>query len=125
VGSTGFIDFVQGIDIDSNNDVYFTCGTQIVTDFDPGVGTYTLTSAGNYDVFISKLDGGNGNFLMAKQIGGTGPDYSYSIKVANLYDYYVSGTFQNTPDFDPGPGTFTMTSAGTNDCFLVKFRHCI
>jgi hypothetical protein len=112
----------RSIAIDNSGSV-LTCGEFFSTvDFDPGVGTYTLTSAGNYDVFISKLDGGNGNFLMAKQIGGTGPDYSYSIKVANLYDYYVSGTFQNTPDFDPGPGTFTMTSAGTNDCFLVKLN---
>lgn len=121
--SMGGIGTEQGrsISIDNSGSV-LTCGEFFSTvDFDPGVGTYTLTSAGNYDVFISKLDGGNGNFLMAKQIGGTGPDYSYSIKTT-ISDIYVSGTFQNTPDFDPGPGTFTMTSAGTNDCFIVKLN---
>lgn len=121
--SMGGIGTEQGrsISID-NSGAVLTCGEFFSTvDFDPGAGTYTLTSAGNYDVFISKLDGGNGNFLMAKQIGGTGPDYAYSIKTT-ISDIYVSGTFQNTVDFDPGPFTFTMTSAGTNDCFLVKLN---
>lgn len=122
--SMGGIGTEQGrsISVDNSGSV-LTCGEFFSTvDFDPGAGTYTLTSAGNYDVFISKLDGGNGNFLMAKQIGGSGPDYSYSIKTT-ISDIYVSGTFQNTPDFDPGPGTFTITSAGTNDCFIVKLNN--
>ncbi|MBL0073076.1 MAG: hypothetical protein IPP34_15270 [Bacteroidetes bacterium] len=42
-------------------------------DFDPGSGTYNLTSAGSKDMFVSKLDN-SGNFIWAKQFAGTGPD---------------------------------------------------
>src|SRR5438552_13354363 len=38
-------------------------------DFDPGPGTYNLTSAGSSDIFISKLDSA-GNFTWAKRLGG-------------------------------------------------------
>jgi subtilisin family serine protease len=41
-----------------------------VVDFDPGPGTFTMSSiASSNDIFILKLDG-NGNFVWAKQIGG-------------------------------------------------------
>jgi hypothetical protein len=35
---------------------------------------------------------------------------------------YVSGWFQNTIDFDPGPGVFELTSAGIGDFFVVKLQ---
>jgi len=34
---------------------------------------------------------------------------------------YVTGTFQNSMDFDPGPGVFYLTSAGYTDIFIAKY----
>ena len=53
--------------IDNLGNVYTTGSFQGTVDFDPGTGTYELTSVGETDIFISKLDA-NGNFLWAKPI---------------------------------------------------------
>lgn len=83
-------------------------------DFDPGAGTFNLTSAGLYDIFISKLDS-SGNFVWAKTMGGTMQDASYSIAInpAGSEDVYSTGYFSATVDFDPGPGVFNLTGGGT------------
>ena len=92
---------------------------QGTADFDPGAGTFNLTSAGDYDIFISKLDS-SGNFVWAKSLGGTGYDVSYGIALDSGGNVYTTGSFSGTVDFDPGAGTFNLTSAGTGDIFVSK-----
>ena len=90
-------------------------------DFDPGPGVFTLTSFNiNSDIFISKIDG-NGNFLWAKSIGGAGSEGGYSIVADAAGNVYVTGLFSGGApvDFDPGPGTFNLTSNG-DDMFVLK-----
>ncbi|MEO5571220.1 MAG: SBBP repeat-containing protein [Bacteroidia bacterium] len=112
-------DWGFSIAVDTSGNVY-TTGTFVDTaDFDPGTGTYNLTSAGNADVFISKLDA-FGNFLWAKRLGGINGDTGYSIAVDATGNVYTTGTFSGTADFDPGIGTYNLTSAGGNDIFVSK-----
>lgn len=89
-------------------------------DFDPGSGVFMLTSAGDFDIFILKLDL-SGNFVWARKMGGPGEDAVYSIAVERGGDICMTGEFEGTSDFDPGPGTYNLTSAGTQmDIFVVK-----
>src|SRR5690606_23904636 len=88
-------------------------------DFDPGVGVYNLTSLGYDDIFIQKLDS-NGDFLWAKRMGSTGSNIGHSIAVDTAGNVYTTGTFGGTVDFDPGVGTFNLTSAGGVDIFIQK-----
>ncbi len=107
--------------IDSNGNVY-TIGIFIGTaDFDPGVAVYNLTSFGTIDIFISKLDS-NGNFVWAKNIGGTGPTLAYgsSIVADHGGNIYLTGSFSDTTDFDPGIAQFNMTSSGFSDIFIAN-----
>ncbi len=112
--------FGYSIVIDAFGNVYTTGSFESIVDFDPGTGTFNLTSTGNSDIFISKLDQ-SGNFIWAKIIGGTDADFGYSIAVDASGNVFTTGNFNITVDFDPGPGTFNLTSAGnSNDIFISK-----
>jgi len=67
-----------GIVTDSAGNVYSTGFFAGTVDFNPGFGTFNLTSAGNSDVFISKLDS-EGNFVWAKSSGAGGVDGARAI----------------------------------------------
>jgi hypothetical protein len=106
------------VSVDSSGNVY-TVGTfQNTVDFDPGAGVYNLTSAGGYDVFVSKLDA-SGNFVWAQRMGGTSNEKSYSM-VYYSGAVYLTGFFNGIADFDPGATTFNLTSAGADDVFVTK-----
>ena len=126
------------IAVDSSGNVYSTGRFQGSGDFDPGLGTETLTSGGgsqDSDVFISKLDA-SGNFIWAKSLVGTAADcdpmdfmecegnneYAYSIGVDDADNVFMAGKYESTVDFDPGSGTEHLTSAGSLDGFILRMN---
>ena len=113
------------ITVDSSGNVYATGGFSAAAgrtvDFDPGPGTSNLTSAGDSDVLIAKLNS-DGSFAWVKSFGGTGSDYGTSIKLDSSGNIYTTGIFKGTADFDPGTGTSNLTSAGDNDAFISKLN---
>jgi hypothetical protein len=108
------------IDVDLLGRVYTTGAFNLTADLDPGVGTYNLISAGGTDIFVSCLDMG-GNFVWAEQMGGPDNEIGYSVDVDILGNIYAAGHFGLTADFDPGPGTYNLSSAGGMDIFVSKF----
>jgi len=112
-------DYVYSIKSDANGNIYTTGNFDTIVDFDPGIGVFNLTSNGLYDIFVQKLDS-NGNFLWAKQIGGTGYDKCFSITKDSHENIYCTGAFQNAVDFDPGIGVFNLTSNGLDDFYILK-----
>ena len=117
-------DYGISIAIDSSGNIYTTGKFQGTVDFDPGAGTVNLTSAGSIDIFVSKLDA-SGNFVWAKNMGGTGSDLGNSIAVDAARNVYTTGKFTGTADFDPGAGTINLTSAGSDDVFVSKLSQCV
>ena len=108
------------ITTDNMGFVYTTGRFGQTVDFDPGIKTFNLTPKSWADMFILKLDG-NGNFIWAKGIGKSNATISTSIVVDQYYNVYSSGYFYNTVDFDPGPGSFELTTTGNyQDAFIVK-----
>lgn len=112
---------------DATGNVYVSGRFSGMVDFDPGAGTYTLntTSVTNDDAFIVKLDA-LGSLVWAKAIGGlASAEVAYGIAVNSTGDVYTVGGFQSgSCDFDPGPGTFTMspTNVGQDDIFISKLN---
>src|ERR1051325_1182373 len=53
-------------------------------------------------------------------LGAAGSDQGTKVVVDGAGNVYVTGYFQNTVDFDPGPGVTNLTSAGSNDIFFAK-----
>ena len=107
---------------DLQNNLYITGYFTGTVDFDPNlINTVYLTSAGLQDIFILKLDS-LGNYLWAKNIGGAGYDYGNSIVFDTIANGSVllTGSFSGTVDFDPSAAIHSVTSAGTQNSFLLK-----
>ncbi|HBI16279.1 MAG TPA: hypothetical protein DDY20_12360 [Desulfobulbaceae bacterium] len=120
MGSTDL--YPGGISVDTSGNVYTTGFFANTFDFDPGDGTFHLTSAGESDMYISKLDS-SGNFVWAKAIGGPLSDGASGITIDSSGNIYATGAFTGTVDFDPGPGTFNLTSAGGyGDIFVLSLN---
>lgn len=116
----------KSIAISSTGDVYTTGHYSSLSDFDPSASTFTLSTIGGSGVFVSKLDA-SGNFVLANSFG-----YSNSsgngIAVGNYFDIYTTGNFDQTTDFDPNIGTFTLTpfgGGGSDDIFVHKLGQTI
>ena len=63
----------------------------------------------------------NPNFVWASQVSGNGcSNIGVSIKTDALGNVYSTGTFDTITDFDPGPGTYTLTGLGGKDAFVHK-----
>src|SRR5438552_1761288 len=61
-----------------------------------------------------------GTFVWAKDVGGTSTEKGKSIAADASGNAYVTGFFQGTVDFDPGPGVYTLTASSQN-AFVTKF----
>ena len=70
---------------DSEGNIYNTGRFWETVDFNPGSEVYNLTSEGESDIYISKLDS-NGNFIWAKQVGGISWDRSDHIAMDDFGD---------------------------------------
>ena len=107
------------IALDGAGNIYITGGFTGTADFDPGAGTFNLTSAGQNDIFVQKLDA-SGNLLWARRMGGTSYDIGRDIVVDGSGNVYTTGLFQASADFDPGAEAYNLTSAGYSDIFVQK-----
>jgi len=87
-------------------------------DFDPGPGTFNLTPW-IADGFILKLDA-SGNFVWAIKWGAQSSDIVNSLVIDAAGFLYVTGKFYGTVDFDPGAGTFNLTSNSGDAAFICK-----
>ncbi len=116
-GST--IQFGLDLKVDALGNIYTTGHFRETVDFDPGTGIYNLTSAGDQDIFVHKLDP-SGNFVWAKQFSGASFGVGSAITVDAAGDVYVSGAFMDTVDFDAGTGVFNLTATGGIDAFIHK-----
>lgn len=109
------------IAVDEAGNTYI-CGHFAGTaDFQPGIGVTGLTSYGEEDAFVLKLNAA-GAMVWAIHLGGLGSDIAKDIALDANNNVYVTGYFEGTADFDPSFGTANMTAAGLNDLFIIKLN---
>ncbi len=100
-----------GIATDVNDNCYVTGYFQGIATF----GSRTLTSSGNSEIFIIKLDS-VGNYLGAKKAGGTSAEQGNGIAADSSGNSYVTGYFNGTATF----GGSSFSSSGNSDIFIAK-----
>ena len=106
--------------IDDSANIYITGYFSDTVDFDPGPGVFDLSSAGDDDVFIVKLNL-SGELVWAKHLGSSfGGERAYGIALDDSANVHVTGTFGIGLDFDPGPGVFNISVKGLTDVFILK-----
>lgn len=110
-----------GIAVDNSDNVYITGYFDALADLDPGPALLNFTVQGYSDIFVSKLDA-SGNLVWAKQMGGPSGEVGYAIAVDNEGYVYTTGVFTEAVDFDPGAGTFELSTNGAEEVhiFLSK-----
>ena len=91
-------------------------------DFNPGVGIKTLTSDGQNDIFVQKLDM-DLNFAWAEKMGGTANDVGADIDVDFFGDIYLTGYYFGTANLYPGPAIVKKDGQYLN-AFVQKLRDC-
>ncbi|NJO58573.1 MAG: DUF4114 domain-containing protein [Richelia sp. RM2_1_2] len=101
----------NSISLDSAGNIYVTGSFEDTVSF----GDTTLTSNGESDAFIAKLDN-NGNIVWAQSFGGTLLDFGNKLSVDDKDNIYVTGSFEDTVSF----GDTTFTSSSENDSFILK-----
>jgi hypothetical protein len=79
-------------------------------------GDVSLTSAGDPDAFVARLDAATGDVVWARAIGGAGYDYGVGVAADATGDAYATGTFQGTVDV----GGESLTAPSYQGVFVVK-----
>lgn len=102
----------QGISIttDLSENVIFTGDFGGEMDFNPGSSIFKLTTLpDSRDMFICKLNS-IGDFVWARQIGGSKSTIGVSIVTDEFSNIYTTGSFMGKVDFDPSIGKINYLS---------------
>lgn len=113
---------LNGMAVDAAGNIYATGQFTGTIDLDPGVGTFSRTSAGDYwSTFVVKLDFA-GNFGWGESFGGTSAVVGEGIAVDSSGTIHLVGYYLGDVDFNPDPlDTYWLSNPGTRgDIFFVK-----
>lgn len=126
IGGDTALDEGHSIEVDNQGYVYATGYYRGAADFDPSIEEYILNPVGFLDMFLLKLDT-SGNFVYANTFGSTtdGTTIGKSIFSDDTGNVYITGSFQNTTDFDPSSSVFNLVSQGFDDVFVLKLDGAI
>jgi hypothetical protein len=104
-------DYAYSVSTDMSGNCYLCGFFQTTASF----GSISLTCDGYYDGFVAKLDG-NGNWLWAKQVGGSDLSVVKRISTDASGNCLCTGDFYTLASF----GTINLTSTGNLDIFVAK-----
>jgi hypothetical protein len=118
-GSASFKD----IDIASDGSVVVGAHFKGAVDFQPGSGSYLLTTIGTYEKGLVLKLAGDSSLLWARQYGivVAGQVYGRAVDVDQEGNIYLTGNFgaDDPVDFDPGPGVYELFTPGSHNTGYV------
>ena len=113
----------RSIQTDALGNVYLGCNFSNTIDFDPGPGVQNLSTNAFDEMVIAKYDA-NGNYIWARELGGTGSPTLAAIRLASNA-IYIAGSFEGIVDFDPnGSVVNKIAQQSYKDAFVLKLVEC-
>lgn len=112
-------DECRSLEVTSSGSVYVIGHFGYTVDFDPGPGVYNIVCGGWTDIFLLKLNN-NGDFVWATNMPGPSMDVGLSISADDNGNIYYTGSFVQTVDFDPGPGSYPLASNASSIDIVVS-----
>lgn len=109
----GAEDFGNTVIVDASGSVFVTGEFMGPLNFGGG----TLTSAGSYDIFLSKFSGVDGTHIWSRRFGGSSDDGGRPVAVDGQGNVSVAGYFCGSVDFGGG----ALSSSGCGDIFVAQF----
>jgi hypothetical protein len=113
--SSGGFGSATSAEVDGAGNTYLASIFDASIDVDPGPGSTVLTSNGDFDAVVTKLDK-DGHLVWARQIGDTGGDIATSLVLDGAGNVYVVGVFGSNMVVDGHP----LVTAGGADAFVIK-----
>ena len=119
-GSTGSENLPAAIQLDQDGNVLVAGEFTDQSDFNT-TGGGSVLSAGARDAYLAKYST-SGEFLWVNQLAGGIETKILSVTVDQNNDYYTTGFFRGSVDFDPGVNEMILSAGGSDDIFLQKLN---
>lgn len=117
----------SGSSIGYSNGQVITSGAFSQTlDLDPTAGVTQVSTpggqAGGQQMFVAAYNAADGALNYGFSIEGTLDfDLPLDITTDDSDNYYITGRFRGTKDFDPGAGITSLSSSGNDDVFVSSY----
>ncbi|MBX7157728.1 MAG: SBBP repeat-containing protein [Verrucomicrobiae bacterium] len=124
----GNAEVLSDLALDIADEIVFCGWFANTVDFNPNGPIFNLVSAGGNDIYVAKLDR-DGNFVWAKRMGGVGNEGAYALALDKsntgsepftTEPIFLTGTFNDVVDFDPGPETKTINGISLSTIFTAS-----
>lgn len=114
-----------GIGVDGTGNVYVVGTFNGTANFNTpsATGSFEVTSAGDRDIFVVKYNASAAR-QWVRRGGGTSFDEGKDISVDSNGDFYITGYFASTANFNTpsASGSNELISAGSVDIFVIKYN---
>jgi hypothetical protein len=118
------IDWAKGIDVNTENEVFIMSAFfSEEIDLDPGIEEDIVTSYGDIDFYIEKLDE-DGNLIWWKRSNGPEAEVIQSFTIDPSDQIYVVGQLSNIVDFDFCPTSEYNFEGDFASTFTLKLSNC-
>jgi len=117
VGNSG--NHASDLSIDKLGNIYLTGQYSDSTNFDPTNTNFSL-NGGPSDIYLARYYPSG---ALSWAFGLESPSYEWSrnCETDNLNNVIITGTFEDSLDFDPGPGVYNLFSTSYYEPFFAKY----
>lgn len=114
-------EFVTGLTLDATGGILLVGAFRGAVDFDPGAGQTVLRTDEEFaDAFLLRLTG-DGDLSFARQVGGQFNDVANDVAAAPDGNFFITGYFTRSADFDTSGSTRIVGASGRADIFVAKY----